>query len=193
MQLHVGLSRESVMTWSTFQRMPSSEINIKSLKTWIHCSIFLMAIVTHDGDVCKCHFWFAGLGSKHLLLLTVGMTFLKLMLLCLGMFVCSFKLCQIFLLKCLTCEGFFESVFLADVLFEQKLSQRHLKACRRKRARYSKPAFAVWEDCLKTAVLGYFFPKEHWEQTGCRIRGKTVKNCIVLVLVIVSATWNCWS
>lgn len=49
-QLHVGLSQESVMTWSTFQRMPSPGINIKSLKMWIHCGILLMVIVTCDGD-----------------------------------------------------------------------------------------------------------------------------------------------
>lgn len=82
------------------------------------------------------------------------------------MFVCSFKLYQIFLLKCLTCEGLVNLLFWLVYCLNKTLSQRHVKTCRRKRAGYSEPAFAVWEDCLKTAVLGSFFPKEHREQSG---------------------------
>lgn len=50
--------------------------------------------------------FFSDLGFKHLLLLTVRITLLKLLLLCLDeVLFAFFKLCQIFLLKYVTCGG----------------------------------------------------------------------------------------
>lgn len=92
-----------------------------------------------------------------------------------------------------TSAAFFFFFFFWYVLWTKDLNQRHLKACRRKRAGYSEPVFGIWENCLSPAVLCSFLLKERWKQTGCRIRGKAVKNCIVLLLVDISATWSCWS
>lgn len=98
-------------------------------------------------------------------------------------FVCSFKLRQVFLLKCLTCEGLVNLFFWRCVLWVKTLSQRPLKARRRKRAGYSESAFGIWEDCLKTAVLGSFFPKSIENKLGVESEERQWRTALCL----------CWS
>lgn len=143
--------------------------------------------------MCTCHFCFTGLGFKHLLLLTVRMTLLKL-LLCLDKFLfASSQLCQISFKMLAMWRNSTSAFFGWCVLWTKDLGQRHLKARRRKKAGYAEPAFAIWENYLKTAVLCSFLTKEHCKQAGYRMGRKAAKNCIVLVLLSINATWSCWS
>lgn len=133
MQLHVG--QESVMTWNIFQRMLSPEISVKSLTTWVHCAVVLMVIVSCEWeyDVSACRFCFTDLGFKHLLMLIVWMSLLKLLLLCLGCFLFTSGYGR-----------FFSECLLLICPLNKRYWPKALKSTWGEKGRYTEPAFEIW-------------------------------------------------